>query len=225
MPKKTVQKPGFIVYFETMEALYEYEDDEIGMFIKNIYEFVRYGVVPEFTDRGLRGTWKLIKQALERDDQRYQKRCQKSRYASYIGVRARQLGKDAKKLVEGIDCLSFEDWVVQIDEADGSERERTDANGSECPPTTTGTSTLAELQSENKPSANRIPSRIPSGGINPKGDAGEVDGLREVYDLQAEHRRAMSQGDRNRAQTIMNTLYRLGYDIDMQTSELTRREN
>ena len=117
--KAEVNRPGFMVYFETLDALDEYTDAEKGQFVTAMRDYAKDSVIPSFEDRGLRSLWKITQQALDKDRIHYADRCQKNRYNAYTGAIRKKFEKNpanvGKVFTEGIHYLSFADWIEQID--------------------------------------------------------------------------------------------------------------
>ena len=114
------ERPGFLVYHETMDGLSEYTDSEIGKFVRAMAEFARYGVIPDFTDRGLRSLWKLVQPKMEHDEAVYRKRCLENRYNAYVSAEKRKFRRecpDKGEPIEGIDYQDRETWLAQQEQA------------------------------------------------------------------------------------------------------------
>jgi len=67
------EKPGFYVWFKTVEAMAELTFEEKGMMYAAAEEYARNGVLPVFDDRLLRSIWARVKADLDSDDTRYKK--------------------------------------------------------------------------------------------------------------------------------------------------------
>lgn len=133
-------RPGFLIFYEWMDALEEYSFEECGKFICAVGDYSRYGTIPDFEDKGLRSIWKMAKPTIDSNAASYEEKRRKTRYSSYVGVQKKAFQKKpenvGKEPVEGIDYLSYDDWYNEVDNinqihADGSERQRMVANGSE----------------------------------------------------------------------------------------------
>lgn len=225
---KEEKRPGFIIYYETLDSLEEYTDEEAGSFLRAAAMYTRYGALPDFSDRGLRGLWKRTKNDLDRDDAAYQKKCQFNRYNAYVSAEKRRYRQnnpgmgDAK---EGRDYLCREDWIEQIDEANASERIQSQANASESEPTSTPTATSTELQrqQQSQQSSNSNHSLNRGSKHSPKGDMGETVTTDDAAMLQAQFVKAIANNNLTKAGAISNQLFGMGYNIDKNTGELSRR--
>lgn len=65
------EKPGFYIWFNTVDAMAELTFEEKGMIYAAVEEYARYGVIPEFNDRLLRSIWSRLKKDLDSDDAKY----------------------------------------------------------------------------------------------------------------------------------------------------------
>ena len=215
------KKQGFIVFYDTMDALEEYTEAEVGSFIRAMEQFARYGVVPDFDDRGLRVLWKYAQQSLERSEAAYQKKCQQNRYNCYVSAEKRKYRRDHPGLgeaKEGKDYLAFEDWAKLIDAATASECKRPQATETEAKLTETGEGTKTGAGAEEEKETGFL-NKYSFWSVNTKGDTGET----SPVSLQAVWRDAKEAGDNTKALEIVNALFRLGYNIDYTTGELSKR--
>ena len=67
------EKPGFYIWFNTVDSMQEFTFEEKGMIYSAAEEYARYGVLPEFNDRLLRSVWTRLKADLDSDDAKYKK--------------------------------------------------------------------------------------------------------------------------------------------------------
>ncbi len=88
------ERPGVMLYYETFDSLEEYTDEETGQFLRAACEYARFGLLPEFTDRGLRSLWKRTMHDLDRDEAKYQATCQQNRYNAYVSAEKRKVRRD-----------------------------------------------------------------------------------------------------------------------------------
>ena len=210
-------RPGFLLYYETIDALSEYTEEETGQFIRAMADYARYGVVPELDDRGLRGLWKIVQPILSRDEASYQDRCQKNRYNSYVSAVKRKYQKEHPnkgEAVEGRDYFTFEEWVSQIDEANASDGKRSLPNASQLNENLTRTE-LNENLTRTELNENQNVNE------NPKGETGET---RPVSLIREEWVSALQKHDMKKASELSNELYRNGYIADHLTLEIRKRD-
>lgn len=100
------KRPGIMVYFDMLDALDEYEDDERGKLFSAMLRYGMYGELPEFEDRGMRTLWKNVQPRIDADGVRYEQSCRNKSYSVYV--------REAKK--RGEEPLSREAWGEQQDE-------------------------------------------------------------------------------------------------------------
>ena len=212
------ERPGFMLYYETLEALDEYTEAEAGRFVRAVGQYARYGVIPDFEDRGLRGLWRLVQPKIDRDDSAYSEKCRKNRYNSYVSAEKRAYRKKfpgKSEPIEGVDYLIYEDWIRQIDEPNASERKRTEPNASDLKPTITTTQHQPNL------TATQQNMKLnPSENENQKWELGEFT-TSALYDLWVE---AVKAGDNQKASQLATELFKRGYNTDKRTLEIKERE-
>lgn len=214
------ERPGVLLYYETFDSLEEYTDEETGQFLRAACDYARFGLLPEFTDRGLRSLWKRTMHDLDRDEAKYQATCQQNRYNAYVSAIKRRFRIDHPGMgdpKEGKDYFIFEDWVSQIDEATASDSIQSQATVTETEPTRTA---------KRAPTASPAPAASPA---KPKSEdtAGAGERCRgeaaSAEDLQVAWKAAKTAGDYNEACNISNALFRMGYNLDRITGELSKR--
>ena len=212
------ERPGFMIYYETLDALDEYTEAETGQFVRAAGNYARTGALPEFEDRGLRGLWRLVQPKLDRDDSSYSEKCRKNRYNSYVSAEKRAYRKrfpGKPDPVEGVDFMDFDSWAAMVDEPNASDRFRPEPNASELKPTTTTTRTTTEPQPE--PQHNHNWNRNHNESENQRGEPGGGPTTQDLYSAWAE---AMKKGDKLEASRLDNELLRRGIKIDPITGEI-----
>ena len=215
--KNNNERPGFLLYYETLEALGEYSEAETGLFVRAMGEYARYGIIPEFQDRGLRSLWRVVQPALNRDDDAYAERCRKNRYSSYVAVVKRRYQKEypGKEAVEGRDYLGYEDWVDQMDEANGSDRKRSHAIGTQLNKNGNENRAIAERNQKDNKNKNLNEKE------NGKGEPGETQSPVQLCEA---WREAVKAGDRTGAYELSSQLSRMGYLTNPQTLTWKKRD-
>lgn len=204
------QRPGFMLYYETLDALDEYTEAETGIFVRAAGNYARTGAVPEFEDRGLRGLWRLVQPKLDRDDSSYSDRCRKNRYNSYVSAEKRAYRKKfpgKSDPVEGVDYLDFDSWVTQIDEPTASDRLRSLPNEGQQEPEQQPNPTTTEPQQNNNWNPNL--------NTNQKGEPGKT-----TADLLDAWHEAKKNGDNQTAWVLDMELNKRGVKIDPMTGEV-----
>ena len=67
-------KPGFYIWWKTVDAMAELTFEEKGMVYTAAEEYARHGVIPSFDDRLLRSIWAGMRAELDADDTAYKKK-------------------------------------------------------------------------------------------------------------------------------------------------------
>ena len=76
-PKK---RPGVMLYFEHTRPIGTLSFEERGRLFTAILEYGELGVVPDFSDSPvLSFAWVYLKQGLDRDEEKYQTKCEQNR--------------------------------------------------------------------------------------------------------------------------------------------------
>lgn len=174
----TVHQPGVMLYFDMMEPLKVLGYEDKGRLLEGIFEYGKYGVVPEF-DGLLTVAWGFIRPKLDHDAKRYRERVVKNTYSSYC----------SKEKKEGRPCLEFEEWCAHkgID-AEGNRAVPYDIE--RCPTITPTTDTPAA------PFA-RVSAKTMEKAVADEGGKGEEDSPKEK-DFDALRRAALAKFDERR---------------------------
>ena len=72
------EQKGFVVYGDIKETIDAMTDEQVGAFFRGMVEYFLTGEEPAYTD-GLRFAWIPIRQQMDRDAEKYEKRCEKNR--------------------------------------------------------------------------------------------------------------------------------------------------
>lgn len=202
------QRPGVVLYFDTLcPALARLTNEQAGALLRGIVDYAQTGAIPELDPMpGM--AFDLLRPGIDRDGERYFEQIEQRRYAVYC--------REAKK--RGADPISFENWQRMISDDIGRY------------PTTTPTSTSTPAST---PTSSPNPSSYPTAAAYPyptadapgkgetggcKGDEGENPSA-----LHAQFLDAIRAGDNANAFALSNQLYKLGYDVDKATGQMTRR--
>lgn len=76
------KKKSFLVYYDMIEQLDVLTDVEVGVLFRAVILFAKEGVIPKFDDKALTVLFLGMKSQIERDEQKYQERCNKNRNAA-----------------------------------------------------------------------------------------------------------------------------------------------
>ena len=95
------EKPGVMIYFDTVLPAFERLDDaQLGALFRAVVCYAAHGEVIELD--GMTGlVFDLLRPKIERDDEKYREKCVKSEYATYC--------REMKKL--GSEPLPYDRWV------------------------------------------------------------------------------------------------------------------
>lgn len=69
---KAKERPGVMLYFDLEPALKMLDDSQCGRLLKAIFRYAHYGENPEFDDALLSMAWSFVKNAVDRDNERYE---------------------------------------------------------------------------------------------------------------------------------------------------------
>ena len=199
---KQKQRPGVLLYFDTLSpALARLTDEQCGMLLRGIVEYAQTGAIQELD--GMTGlAFDLLRPGVDRDAERYAEEVEQRRFAVYC--------REARK--HGVEPKSYEEWQRAISSDIGRYPSTTPITASA--PDTTPTAFQSSFQ---KPS-----SFSGAGGIGEQeGCKGEErENPQTLFDRFLE---AIDTGEQDRACSLANRLYSLGYDADKATRRLTRR--
>ena len=227
------ERPGFMMYHDLLDSLEEYSLEERGSFLYAMRDYVRYGEIPEFSDRGLRALWKRTQPSLDLDEQKYANRCRKNRYNAYVGAQKKVFRRKERdkniEPVEGVDYLSYEDWVTEIDSRQAV------AFGSDCLLSVAYESQTEQNRKRNgnqNEDMNSSMKTIPNSNMNQKtipylnqkaNERGVQGGEMGPQELFNQWKQAIDSKDLTKAQEIDNALSRLGYRVNHREKTIEKR--
>lgn len=81
---------SMIVYFEWREICEDLSDEEFGQIMRSAMEYAENGENPTFSDRAMRACWKSIQKAIDRNADRYSRKCEKNRENGKKGGRPKK---------------------------------------------------------------------------------------------------------------------------------------
>lgn len=94
-------RPGFMLYLELRRAFELLSENQRGILIMDIFDYVETGALPEYSDdTTLAVVWSLIQPKLDYDNDRYTNRVLQSQYAVFC--------REAHRRNEG--PCSFDEW-------------------------------------------------------------------------------------------------------------------
>ena len=83
MARESKEKPGVMLYFETMAAAEALSDEQRGKLYSAVYEYACFGKAPSFSDSMLSLAWAFFAPKIVADDERYTERALRNSYAAY----------------------------------------------------------------------------------------------------------------------------------------------
>lgn len=74
------EKPGVMLYWEVFDALEQLDPEDFQIMCVTIRNYAQYGWIPDFSDEPqLKFAWPMIKDKLDKDTRRYERKKQASR--------------------------------------------------------------------------------------------------------------------------------------------------
>lgn len=103
MANKKKQYPGFLLYFDRVEGLFtELDDEGLGYICRVMYNYARYGEMPENMPAVYALIWPTLKKMLDDDKTAYEEKCALGAYAAQCRV------AEAKKEPKPENPLTYE---------------------------------------------------------------------------------------------------------------------
>ena len=135
-----------LFYYECEESFEELSDSEYRQMIQAIQNYARFGTVPEFKDRTMRSIFKLVRKAIDRNMERYEKKCAKNKENGKLGGAPKGNQNAKQKTTETTQNNQTVEKTTETTLRERErERERGRGRGVETPAADTTTTT--ELQS------------------------------------------------------------------------------
>lgn len=97
MVKEMAERKSFLIYGDIEGVFEELLDEQIGQLMRGILKYFNTGEDPDFGDQILRIVWIPIKQQMDRDIEKYQKRCEKNRESGRLGGRPKKTERFSEK--------------------------------------------------------------------------------------------------------------------------------
>ena len=99
------ERPGIMIYFDVLPAVERLSKENAGILLQAMLRYGKYETIPDFGDsEGLNIAWSFVKQAIDRDNERYAGRILRHTHGAYKREMQRQ----------GKEPLPFEEWYQQI---------------------------------------------------------------------------------------------------------------
>lgn len=142
------EKPGVVLYFDTLHALEALSDSQRGRMLTAIGRFSEHGEAPDFDDDSmLTLAWGFIEPRIVMDDSRYKNSILQRQYAVFV--------REKKKL--GEDVPSFEVWKERSTSADIESERPMIADASRYPTKNTNSSSISATSLNTAAEANSGP--------------------------------------------------------------------
>lgn len=109
------RRPGTMIYFDLLNDLEDYTDEEVGKIFRATLNYGLNGEIPVFTDRGMKALWRNIQKAVDVDAHKYGEKVIQRKYAAYC--------KKAK--ANGEEPMLYDDWLNE-QETEDNELQRVD---------------------------------------------------------------------------------------------------
>ena len=202
------QKPGVMLYFDSIRpALNRLDNEQCGALFRAILDYGEYGAVSDLEP--LTGmVFDLLRPKIDRDAEKYEESREQRQHAVYA--------REAKR--RGEQPLSFPEWRLNRElSSDNRPIPPDNENIGLYPSTTTSTSITQTPTPTTSTSTSRARARKEAG----EGCKGEEEGKPEQ--LYSKWLEALDSGNMEKALSLNNELYRLGYDVDLRTKEMKRR--
>lgn len=201
------ERPGVMLYFDVFRPLLNRLDNEkSGQLLRAVIDYAEHGEVHDDLDPLTGMAFDLIRPKIDHDAEKYEESREQRQYAVYC----------REKQKAGEPCLKISEWRLSRYAKDiGPISTDNGKNGS-------------YLSTSISPS---IPTNT-SAFISTTGEAtraGEAEGYKgegagdSASDLRNRWRDAKENGDMAEALNISNALFRMGYDLDHITGELSKR--
>lgn len=197
-------RPGVMLYFDTLcPALARLTNEQRGELLQGIVDYAQTGAIPELD--GMTGmAFDLLRPGIDRDGEKYEYKRMHGQYMAYCRA-AKERGETP---------ITEEVFIRQLIDTDSYYQLPT-TNPSPYPYPTTESNPSPTSKAYPSPTAAREGKGETEGC---KGDEGEnPDTLRALWFD------AINSGDNAKAFALSNQLYKLGYDVDKTTGQMTRR--
>lgn len=99
-------RPGVMIYFALVDQLKEYTKEEIGDLFLAILSYAQFGVIPSFTDRGMRVIWRELVRKIDVDGDKWEQKTVDTLYMTYAREYKKRFG-------EGQTVPDKESWIVK----------------------------------------------------------------------------------------------------------------
>lgn len=202
------QKPGVMLYFDSIRpALNRLDNEQCGALFRAILDYGEFGTVSDLEPMtGM--VFDLLRPKIDRDAEKYEESREQRQHAVYA--------REAKR--RGEQPLTFSEWRLHRELSSDNGQVSPDNENIEPYPST---STTASITPTITASTSKSPSKTRARKGTREGGEGEEEGKPEQ--LYSKWLEALDSGNMEKALSLNNELYRLGYDVDLRTKEMKRR--
>ena len=101
--KKQKEPPGVMLYLSSRSLFEELQPEQLKRLLLGMMDYVAEGVSPEPESPEERIAWAALRDHINWDRQRYEKKCLQNQYNRFL--------REAEKYMDRGDCPDFEDWL------------------------------------------------------------------------------------------------------------------
>lgn len=214
------ERPGVMLYFDVFRPLLNRLDDkQCGQLLRMVIDYAEHGEVHDNLDPLLGMAFDLIRPKLDHDAERYEESREQRQYAVYCR-KQRKAGEPILEITEWRLSRNVQQNIGPIYPDDESNGPIYLKSGSIGPYPSTSTA----------PATSTVPAIAPAPAISGESSGnGEVEEFKgegagaNVIDLRNRWLYAKEKGDMTEALNLSNMLFRMGYNINPSTGELTER--
>lgn len=125
MENKEIRKPSFLVYYDNEVVVLRLSDDEAGKLFKSLFPYGKKEIRPDFDNSpALAMAFDILSMAIDRDKQKYVKKCEKNRENGKKGGRPKKNQTD----IEETERFNSKPKKADRDKDKGMEKEKDTGN-------------------------------------------------------------------------------------------------
>lgn len=99
------ERPGIMIYFDVLPAVERLSKENAGILLQAMLQYGKYGTIPDFgNSEALNIVWSFVKQAIDRDNERYTGRILRHTHGAYKREMQRR----------NEEPLPFEEWYQRV---------------------------------------------------------------------------------------------------------------
>ncbi len=121
----SMEKNSFVIYHDWEDTIKCLNNDQISSLFLSLMGFSKRNEEPEFEDVAVKAIFTLLKSTIQRDREKYVKRCEKNRESGKIGGEKRRDNlKNTQKVANGSDCYKNEANLADNDNVNDNDKEK-----------------------------------------------------------------------------------------------------